>query len=227
MSVYQKLKMIKATRVSSRRVTRTMTNANYLLLSDEECMSRFKTKVAESTGVTYLKKDGVIDWCFPGSQFVTNLTSDTEKAWGQSTIGYNTNQWTTKLGECILQEVLFLRGKNPKRINNKQRGENGKNLIPDFETSAGLYECKARTYRTTGTAGEKVLGTPWKYSDCYRLYGKPVFIVCMAYQEQEADDDFCVFKTTSDVRKKMLECFEKEAGIKFIKFTNLIKELIG
>ena len=44
---------------------------------------------------------------------------------------------------------------------------------------------KTHTWCTTGTAGEKILGVPFKYSELPRLYGKPLKIICVAYQERE------------------------------------------
>lgn len=130
-----------------------------------------------------------------------------------------------KTRETLLKEALEYLGQNPVRICHKQQGENGKYLLPDWETEQCLYECKARTYTTTGTAGEKILGAPWKYSDCYSLYGKPLNIVCMAFQEAEAENDFCLFDSDSPIRKRLLEYYEREAGIKYIKFSDLLKQL--
>uniref|UniRef100_A0A6C0H6F4 Uncharacterized protein n=1 Tax=viral metagenome TaxID=1070528 RepID=A0A6C0H6F4_9ZZZZ len=170
-----------------------------------------------------LLRAGCIDWCFPDSNFVKSLSPQSEKTWGTSVIGYTTNQWTTKLGETLLKETLEGLGESPRRIVKRQAGENGKHLIPDWETTNGLYECKARTYTTTGTAGEKVLGSPWKYSDCRELYNKPLYIVCMAYQQQEAEDDFKLFGSQSPIRQRLLEYYQREAGIQYIRFTDLLK----
>ena len=178
-------------------------------------------------GDNILLKPNVIDWCLPNSKFVSTLTVAKEKQWGTRVIGYTTNQWTTKCGESILEETLMRLGKNPVRIRDKKQGENGKCLVPDFETDEALYECKARTYTTTGTAGEKILGTPWKYSDCYKLYKKPLYIVCMAYQEKEAVEEFKLFDTKSPVRRRILQCFEKDANVTFIKFTDLLKMIVN
>lgn len=173
-----------------------------------------------------LLKPGCIDWCFPDSRFVKGLTPESEKKWGISMIGYTTNQWTTRLGESLLKDVLYALGESPRRISTRQAGENGKQLIPDWETDKGLYECKARTYTTTGTAGEKILGSPWKYSDCRDLYKKPLYIVCMAYQQQEAEGDFKLFGSKSPVRQRLLKYYQREAGIQYIRFTDLLSRVI-
>ena len=204
-----------------------LTRSRVKLLTDEQRIERIKENIELMPNKpTYLLKSNVVNWCFPNSRFSLRITAQREKSWGQSILGYETNQWTTKLGESILEETLRCLGKNPRRIQKRQKGESGKELVPDFETDDALYECKARTYTTTGTAGEKILGTPWKYSNCYELYKKPLYIVCMAYQEKEAQEDFCLFDTKLETRKKMIECYEKEAKIRYIKFTDLLKQLI-
>lgn len=208
-------------------VTRSMLFKARTVKSDSSfLLAQLKRKLKRKEGI--LSKKNVLDWCFPSSQFVKRLSPCKEKKWGMSLLGYTTNQWTTKCGERILEDVLIRLDKNPKRLDRKTqlKGENGRHLVPDFETDDALYECKARTYTTTGTAGEKILGTPWKYSECYKLYKKPLYIVCMGYQEKEAENDFCLFNTKSHVRKTILDCFESQANIKFIKFTDLLKELL-
>jgi len=196
-----------------------------LALNQVNVLEQLKGKVKKQKGI--LNRKHVLDWCFPSSKFVNSLSPIKEKRWGKSLLGYNTNQWTTKCGEKMLEDVLIRLGKNPRRLKQTRKGENGKHLVPDFETDDALYECKARTYTTSGTAGEKILGTPWKYSECHKLYKKPLYIVCMGYQEIEAEKEFCLFKTDSVVRKKILQCFENDANIKFIKFTDLLKLLLS
>jgi hypothetical protein len=174
----------------------------------------------------YLAKQNVVEWLFGDPKFVSSLTKEKEDRWGRELIGYNTNQWTTKLGESVLKEILLLSGDEPERIKTPLRGMNAKKLLPDFETKDALYENKARTYQTTGTAGEKILGTPLKYCECYNLYKKPLNIICMAYQEKEADESFHLFKPKSTELKKLLEFYEKEFKIKYVKATDMLKKLI-
>lgn len=63
-------------------------------------------------------------------------------------------------------------------------------MKPDLECDDYVYEIKSRTYSTSGTAGEKILGVPLKYSEVPILYGKPLKIILVAYQEQEAVNKF-------------------------------------
>jgi|TARA_Y100000389_G_scaffold158935_1_gene160555 hypothetical protein len=103
-----------------------------------------------------------------------------EKQLGNELIGdVSNNQWTTKLGEHLVRDVLEIQGQNPRR----PRKIDG--YSPDWETDQYIVEVKTRSWCTTGTAGEKVLGVPSKYCDIPLLYGKPLLIVAVGYQEWE------------------------------------------
>lgn len=107
------------------------------------------------------------------------------------------NQRTTKLGETIVQEILLLKNKKawrPKTINRYK---------PDWETSDGIYEVKTRNWTTSGTAGEKIVGVPYKYADIPNLYNKPLYIITVAYQEYEACIKFELFNSKCKRRNKM------------------------
>ena len=91
----------------------------------------------------------------------------------------NNGQWTTKLGEQLVYDILNLKGENPRKPVRKGGFE------PDWETDEYIYEVKTSNWWVSGTAGEKVLGTWIKYQDIPKLYGKPLKIVCVAYQEWE------------------------------------------
>lgn len=176
--------------------------------------------------ISYLNRPNVLEWLFADKTFIKSLTPKYEKEWGQKIIGYETNQWTTKLGESILHDILTISDKRPEKIVNKQRGENGKRLDPDRDAIDGLYENKTRTYTIKGTAGEKILGTPLKYCECYKLYQKPLYIVCMAYQEIEAVNDFKLFDTTVPERMQIIKYIEDELHIKFVKATDMLLEFL-
>lgn len=167
-----------------------------------------------------------LDYCFPDSKFVKQLTKETEKAWGLEVSNKETSQWTTKIGEQMVYDVLKLQNKNPKRANRNTKSINGTRLCPDWETDDALYECKTRTYYTPGTAGEKILGTPWKYMECFEIYKKPLYIVCLAFQEKEAKEKFKLFDTTCHIKKKLLEFYYTEGKIKYIPFTEMLQELL-
>jgi len=224
-----KLKTNSQYTISTNRNTNThtqlMRTRGYRRYNKIDTIETLKRKIENDDNVEYLKKNNVLEWLFGDPKFISKLTKKAEDAWGKNTIGYETNQWTTKLGESILKEILYLLDKNPSRVKVPQKGMNSKRLMPDFEADDGMYENKARTYTTSGTAGEKILGTPLKYCEIPRLYGKPLYIVCMAYQEIEADISFHLFDPLSEELVDILEHFEEKWMIKYIRATDLLIQI--
>ena len=144
-----------------------------------------------------------------------------ERSWGNKMIGVCdtsiNNQWTTNLGENLVKDVLIhYHGKSVTRPEKKS------GYKPDWETDDAIWEVKTRNWTTNGTAGEKVLGVPYKYSDVPDLYGKPLKIVCVAYQEWELTEGRTkVFGDVGDKKKEMLEYWSK-MQIEFVKFSDLV-----
>lgn len=199
-----------------------MKTVKKLVQSRLEELQNMRRLLSSESRVHFLKKDGVLEWIVGEPSFVNSLTKEKENSWGGKLIGSSTVQWTTTLGENILYELLIIQNKNPQRVKKGKVGANNKRLMPDFEADDGIYENKARTYTTTGTAGEKILGTPIKYSECYRLFGKPLYIVCMGYQEKEADQSFQVFQPKSNELQRIMNFYETEMKIKYIKASDLL-----
>tara|TARA_Y100000992_G_scaffold128613_1_gene84625 strand:+ start:4710 stop:5294 length:585 start_codon:yes stop_codon:yes gene_type:complete len=143
-----------------------------------------------------------------------------EKEWGNIIIGQKNNgNWTTLLGEGIVFEVLKKLGENPR----KPEIRNG--YSPDWETDNCIYEVKTRNWTTTGTAGEKVFGVMYKYSEIPELYGKPLKIVCVGYQEYEVTHgNTKIFGNISESKKKFIE-LAKSLNIEYIKFSDLVSRL--
>uniref|UniRef100_A0A6C0F6J5 Uncharacterized protein n=1 Tax=viral metagenome TaxID=1070528 RepID=A0A6C0F6J5_9ZZZZ len=144
-----------------------------------------------------------------------------EKNWGNLLIGRSpenqTSQWTTILGESIVAEILSSQGHTvyrPKNINGYK---------PDWEIEDAIIEVKTRNWTTSGTAGEKVFGVPYKYAEIPKLYGKPLKIVCVAYQEYELTHGKTkVFGEDISTEKKEMLAFWKERNIEFVKFSDII-----
>lgn len=181
-------------------------------------------KTYDGTGLHFIKKDKVLEWAF-NDVWVKTLTKESELEWGQNVSETSSNQWTTKLSETVFFELMTLFNKNPSKPI-EQRCSNGKKIRIDFETDNGLYEIKSRTYTIGGTAGEKILGTPIKYSECKRLFNKPLFIVCMAAQIKEADETFNLFHPKSEELTKILDFYRTEFDIHYIKLNTLIEQLL-
>ncbi len=99
---------------------------------------------------------------------------------------------------------------------------------PDWETDDYIYEVKTSNWWVGGTAGEKVLGTFIKYQNIPELFGKPLRIVCVAYQEYELE-----FGKTQyfgeNVTKKTKQALDlaKSWDIEYMRFSDLVKPLIN
>ncbi len=151
--------------------------------------------------IVLLRELEVIQWLFGDTSFLppivtSNKSADCKKyklledTWGQNMLRRRRpdlrldKQWTNKFGEHICEELLILEGhtiKKPETISH---------YAPDHETEAGIEEAKAGTYFTSGTAGEKILGCPFKYAEVPELYGKPLRIVCMGGAEKVCREQY-------------------------------------
>lgn len=150
---------------------------------------------------------------------IRKLAQQNEKEWGNATIGQKNNgNWTTLLGEGLVRDVLEQRGENPRKP--QTRG----GYSPDWETDDYIYEVKTRNWTTSGTAGEKVFGTMYKYSDIPELYdGKPLRIVCVGYQEWElTHGPTKIFGDVSRNKQQFL-ALAKSMGIEYIKFSDMVQ----
>ena len=146
---------------------------------------------------------------------------ETEKKWGNDMIGQTNNgQWTTLLGEKLVFDVLQARGENPRKVVRIDGFE------PDWETDDYIYEVKTSNWWVSGTAGEKVYGTFIKYQNIPRLYGKPLKIVCVAYQEYELTNGKTKYFGENITKKTQLILdIAKSWDIEYIRFSDLIKPL--
>lgn len=174
----------------------------------------------------YLSDQNVINWVKCSDEWINkhNLSNkkngeiynQLEKEWGKNLTKKYNNQWTTTLGESLLEEVLIKLGKKvwrPNKINNYK---------PDWETKDAIWEVKTRTWTTSGTAGEKILGTPFKYCEIPSLYKKKLNIVTVAYQEYEAIKFGC-FGGVCKEKDNMIK-YWKNRNINYLKFTDLLKQ---
>ena len=143
-----------------------------------------------------------------------------EKNWGNTMIGQESNgNWTTRVGEDLVHDTLLRMGKNPRRPARIGGYE------PDWETDDAIYEVKTRNWTTSGTAGEKVLGVMFKYSDIPELYGKPLRIVCVAYQEWELTHGTTrIFGDVSKNKRKMLD-LAAGMNIEYVKYSDLVSKI--
>lgn len=183
----------------------------------------------------------VIQWCFKGvtdETLATNTSVEAlkpykaeEKVWANEVMGtIDAKQWTTKLCENLVQEALVQLGRKNVRPTINQKGAmNTKAYSPDLECDDFIYEVKGRSWCTTGTAGEKILGVPLKYAEVPKVYRKPLRIVLVGYQEWEARNGFA-FGDMLDESNRIPELsraieFHKDHEIEYVGFTDMLKEL--
>ena len=149
------------------------------------------------------------------------MANKKEKEWGNNMIGQTSNgNWTTLLGERLVYDVLTMQGENPRKPAPKSGDQ------PDWETDRHIIEVKTRNWTTGGTAGEKVPGVMYKYSDIPDLYGKPLKIVCVAYQEWEFTHGTTkLFGDVGDKKAAMLDLV-RSWGIEYMPFSALVKDIM-
>tara|TARA_A100001015_G_C15018434_1_gene726720 strand:- start:509 stop:1093 length:585 start_codon:yes stop_codon:yes gene_type:complete len=144
-----------------------------------------------------------------------------EKLWGNKIIGQiNNGQWTTLLGEKLVYDVLKLRGENPRKVIKKE------GFQPDWETDEFMYEVKTSNWWVDGTAGEKVLGTFIKYQDIPELYGKPLKIVCVAYQEYELEFGKTKYFGNKSKKTQQILDLAESWNIEYIRFRDLVSPIL-
>lgn len=200
-----------------------------------------KSNKKEKVSLELLNNPRVIQWCYEGVTEVSlKNTKDKkklkgpnkiEKEWGNKVIHKeNIKQWTTKLCQDLVKEALILLGrKNVRKITPKKSSVRDKKYHPDLECDDFVYEVKGRSWTTTGTAGEKILGVPLKYGELPRLYKKPLQIVLVGYQEYEAREVWA-FGDLIDEKDQTQElqaslAFYRKQNIEYIAFTDILKEI--
>ncbi len=112
-------------------------------------------------------------------------------------------QWTTVFGEHLVADILRSKGfQNIQKIRNLNIMEDDTiaRRMPDwgiFNESnelQAIIEVKSRTYTITGTAGEKILYSFMKYDNYINGKDIPFLLVCVGYQEVEAEMYFHLFE---------------------------------
>ena len=150
-----------------------------------------------------------------------------EDVWGQSVLKLRRpdlkldKQWTNKFGEHLCEEILKICGKEVKKPCKKEH------YLPDCEVDDAIWEVKTGTFHTDGTAGEKILGCPFKYADIPCLYNKPLRIMCIGGSEmicREQYGNLSGVKCTTQ-KQKFLEFF-RQNNIEYVGATDILKKLV-
>jgi len=189
--------------------------------------------------IILLKQRTVVMWLFDDLSFLPdivkkNKTADEAKlkvledTWGQNILKLRRpdltldKQWTNKFGEHICEEIYCLLGYIVTKPEKKMH------LQPDCEVSDAIIEAKCGTYHTSGTAGEKILGCPFKYAEIPRLYGKPLKILCMGGAEKICRNSYGNLPGPKcSVEKQEILDFYKGKGTEFVGATDLLIRLIA
>jgi hypothetical protein len=194
---------------------------------------------ASTDGISLLKNKEVIQWLFGDLSFLPaiqkkNKTADVkilkvlEDKWGQAILKERRpdlkldKQWATTFGQHLCEEIYTLLGHQVMKPKKKE------NYEPDRETDDSIIEVKTQTYYTTGTAGEKILGCPFKYSEIPELYQKPLKILCLGGAEKVCREQYGNLDgpKCSPQKKKFIQFF-KDNQIEYIAATDVLSGLIS
>lgn len=175
------------------------------------------------TRVVLLRNEEVLKWLFSKQTFSSKSQEDT---WGRAVMKSRRpdlgleKQWTNLFGEYICEELLILSGKEVTRPPRRNHYK------PDFEVDDAIWEAKTGTYYTIGSAGEKILGCPFKYSEVPDLYSKPLKILCVGGAEWACRNHYGNLdgERCSPQKKKFLEFF-RESRIEFVGATDFLSNL--
>jgi hypothetical protein len=187
--------------------------------------------------IVLLRQKEIVQYLFEDFSFLPeiekkNKTNDNKKYkilednWGRNIMKVRRpdlkldKQWTNKFGEHLVEEIYTLCGKVVTKPLKK------KNYQPDSEVDDAIIEAKAETYYTEGTAGEKILGVPFKYAEIPELYGKPLKIICLGGAEKECKEQYgnLAGAKCSPQKKKFLDFFH-ENGIEYIGASDILRSL--
>jgi len=191
----------------------------------------------DDSNINLLRIKEVVQWIYGDLSFLPSIENKNKKLdeekykvledkWGRITLKNLRpdlkldKQWTNVFGEIICKEIYYLLDKivkKPVKKNNHQ---------PDWEIDDSIVEVKTGTFHTAGTAGEKILGCPFKYADVPDLYGKPLKIMCIGGAEKVSRESYGNLPGTkcSKQKKKFLDFF-RENQIEYIGASDILRSI--
>lgn len=190
-----------------------------------EKLLRFSQSIPSDT-YPYLSNIQVLQWLYTDTSFLDEKTKSKEDEWGKRVISHThpnpTKMWSSVLGQKVAEDLYRFLGKNPKLPEKKQH------QLPDLETEEAIIEIKTQSYYTSGTAGEKILGVPFKYSDVPLYYNKPLIILCIGGAEQKSRELYGNLDGNCQTERKikLLQIYKEQFQIEYIAFTNLLNNLL-
>jgi hypothetical protein len=189
--------------------------------------------------IVLLKNKTALQWLFADLSFLPpiekkNKTTDEavykilEDKWGQDMLKTRRpdlkldKQWTNKFGEHLGEELYILLGKTVSKPAKREHYQ------PDLEFEDAILEVKAQTFYTSGTAGEKILGCPFKYAEIPDLYAKPLRILCMGGAEKACREQYgnLAGAKCSAQKQKFIDFF-KAQQIEYVGATELLKSFVN
>lgn len=187
--------------------------------------------------IVLLRHTSVIQWLFGDLSFLPtiekkNKTIDDAKCkinedlWGQAIMKIRRpdlkldKQWTNKFGEHICEEIYTLLGKVVTKPIKKEHYQ------PDSEVDDAIIEAKTGTFYTSGTAGEKILGCPFKYAEIPDLYGKPLKILCMGGAEKICRESYGNLPGPKcSVQKQRFLSFFRSNRIEYVGASDILRNI--
>lgn len=230
----------------------------YQILQQENIRTQFintflEISTMKALPLTLLKEHTILQWLCGDTSFLLGTTFEHTKSktkdneqckkledeWGQSMLAHirpdlkKSGQWTTVVGERLHGELQTMLGQTyikPHNIHGYQ---------PDGETENCIWEVKTQTYFTSGTAGEKILGVPFKYADVPVWYQKPLKIVCLGGAERDGRLQYGILpggggsgtvdekNPMTENRQKILNFWRNELNIEYIGATDLMQQIVS
>ena len=194
--------------------------------------------VIQNPSIVLLRDPAVVQWIMGDMTFLPtfpkrNKTADDkqykilEDKWGQTTMKQRRpdlkldKQWTNTFGEYVCSELYSLMGRTVHKPIKQ------KHFQPDLEVEDAVLEVKTGTFYTSGTAGEKILGTPFKYAELPVLYRKPVKIICIGGAEKICKEQYGNLSgEMCTPQKKLFIDFYRQQGFEYIGASDLIKHIL-
>ena len=192
----------------------------------------------DNPSIVLLKSPGVLEWLYGEDTFKAFLNATErgrqsaeeyrkslqalENDWGRKLPirGMKGLQWTNNFGEILVEELFTIQGKTV----SEPKSRNGKK--PDREINTHMLEAKAETHFTSGTAGEKILGTPFKYAEVPRLFEKPLLIVCLGGAEVSCRHQYGnIGDIDVSEEKKAFLAFFRTMGIEYVGATDILSAM--
>ena len=232
----------------NKQITKFLNNKRFIINNDihlsldNTCLTKFCDKLDKNV-FSFLNDLEILKWVLGidkqhdknfntksklNMEKIRLLNDKAETRWGISKCtSLATKNWSTCISENFSKELIYYLFDNKKILSNKKSKiclENNSDCKPDIEIDNYIFEVKCKKWHSTGTAGEKILGTPVKYNKISDITGKLVRIILLAGQEEEAIKKYHLFDIDSNDKRNMeqLELWYQQ-GTQFIKCSDLIK----